>query len=125
MSVKNEWMRTSMIRPDVVVNELIVMPDHLHGILIIKGSDGFEGVSFSGVKEVKKADFTSPSKTIGAMIRGFKAATAKKINQLRQTPSQPVWQRNYFENIIRSEKDFNNIREYIRNNPMNWNKSMD
>ena len=62
--------------------------------------------------------FRSPAQTIGAIVRGFKSATTRKINQIRRTAIIPVWQRNYYEHIIRDDQDLNQIREYIINNPL-------
>ena len=64
--------------------------------------------------------FRSPSQTIGAIIRGFKSAVTKRINIIRRTPGRPVWQRNYYEHIIRDEDSCRRISEYIINNPRNW-----
>ncbi len=66
--------------------------------------------------------FRSPSKTIGAIIRGYKASVTKQINIIRKLPGFAVWQRNYYEHIIRNEEDLNNITQYIKSNPKNWNK---
>lgn len=60
------------------------------------------------------------SNTIPTIIRGYKSAVTNQINKLRNAPQSPVWQRNYYEHIIRSEKSLNEIREYIINNPVNW-----
>lgn len=54
------------------------------------------------------------------MLAGFKSAVTKRINELRGTPYKPVWQRNYYEHVIRNEDDLNEIREYIANNPLKW-----
>jgi REP element-mobilizing transposase RayT len=54
------------------------------------------------------------------MIGRFKMISSKEINLVRQTPGDPVWQRNYYEHIIRNEKDLQNTREYIINNPLQW-----
>ncbi|HND78647.1 MAG TPA: hypothetical protein PLN79_15280, partial [bacterium] len=70
--------------------------------------------------DMVNAPFKSPSKTIGAIIRGFKSATTKRINQLRNTPRLPVWQRNYYEHIIRNDASYHQITEYIRLNPARW-----
>ena len=59
----------------------------------------------------------SPSKTLGAMVRGFKSAVTKQIGF-------PIWQRNYYEHIIRNAHAFERISNYIRNNPAQWNKDM-
>ena len=71
--------------------------------------------------------FRSPSQTIGAIVRGFKGVTTKQINPLRfggvsqyAPTNAPVWQRNYYEHIIRNERELNRIREYIEQNPARW-----
>jgi len=53
-------------------------------------------------------------------MAGFRSAITKRVNQLRQTPGAPFWQRNYHEHIIRDEKSLNNVRRYIRANPLMW-----
>jgi len=62
--------------------------------------------------------FRSPSRTIGSIVRGFKIGVTKWYHQ--NTDIQTVWQRNYYEHIIRSDIELNTIREYILNNPFNW-----
>lgn len=60
------------------------------------------------------------SRSLGALMSGFKAATTKRTNQFRHSPGRPVWQRNYYEHIVRSEEELNRIRGYIRGNPFRW-----
>ena len=60
------------------------------------------------------------SGSIGAIIGQFKSVVTKRINRLRGAPGAPVWQRNYYERIIRNEKALTAIRRYIDNNPMAW-----
>lgn len=67
-----------------------------------------------------RIEFRSPSQTIGAIVRGFKSAVTKCINKLRDSPGDPVWQRNYYEHVIRNDYDLNDIRDYILNNPLKW-----
>ncbi len=67
-----------------------------------------------------QSEFRSPSQTIGAIVRGFKSAVTKRINKIRNMPGAPVWQRNYYEHIIRNERELNKTREYIINNPLQW-----
>ena len=64
--------------------------------------------------------FGPPSGSLGAIVGSFKSATAKRINNLRETPGAPVWQRNYYEHVIRDEDDLNRIRQHIRDNPAKW-----
>jgi putative transposase len=53
-------------------------------------------------------------------VRAFKSAVTKRINAQRGTPGAPVWQRNYYEHIVRGEKSLNRIRQYILDNPLRW-----
>jgi putative transposase len=54
------------------------------------------------------------------LVAGFKSATTKHINLIRNTPGTPVWQRNYYEHIIRNDPSLQTIKAYIRNNPQSW-----
>ena len=63
----------------------------------------------------------SPSKNLGAMIRGYKSTVTKQINELRNLPKVSVWHRNYYEHIIRDKKSLEKIRDYIIYNPQKWN----
>jgi REP element-mobilizing transposase RayT len=61
-----------------------------------------------------------PSGSLGAIVGNFKSVTARRINRVRKTPGVRVWQRNYYEHIIRNERELNGIRQYIRDNPARW-----
>jgi len=58
--------------------------------------------------------------SLPTIIRSFKSAVTKRINSLRQTPGARLWQRNYYEHVIRNETDLNDIRQYILDNPVKW-----
>ena len=58
--------------------------------------------------------------TVSTVIRSFKAAVTKHLNHLHGTPAAPLWQRNYWEHVIRDEADLHRIREYIQHNPACW-----
>ncbi|WP_291049497.1 MULTISPECIES: transposase [unclassified Empedobacter] len=133
-----EWLHTQEVRNNVVLHEFVVMPNHIHGIIEIlfpKESSNIVGA------------FKSPSQTIGAIVRGYKIATIKRIKELGSkgeskgelqfaptaptVPTAPtrgiiksldykIWQRNYYEHIIRDEKAYINISNYIIENPLNW-----
>ena len=117
--VMQEWINTGKLRPNVELDTYVVMPNHFHGILIINDRGGT--IQRRGVLQYAPTNaFRSPSQTIGAMVRGFKSAVTKQINRSRNTPGYTIWQRNYYEHIIRNEKELNTIREYIINNPVKW-----
>jgi len=123
--VKQEWLRTPTIRSNVELDEFVVMPDHFHGIIILHAERNGEHEQDSNCGGKLQfaptmTPFRSPSKTIGAIIRGFKAAATKRANELRKTPGLLLWQRNYYEHIIRDEIELTRIREYISLNPAKW-----
>ncbi|MGZ9262635.1 MAG: transposase [Candidatus Binatia bacterium] len=111
--VASEWCRTSAIRPHVALDEFVVMPNHFHSIVAIEGSR-------RGVLRYAHPRFQSPSQSLGSIVRGFKSATTTLINSMRNSPGAPVWQRNYYEHVIRNESELIGIREYIANNPHQW-----
>lgn len=111
----NEWLKTPEIRPNVELGEFMIMPNHMHGIIIIKNQHLQEGVL-----QYAPMEFKSPSHNIGAIIRGYKSAVTKQINILRESPEHAVWQRNYYEHIIRTAESYEKITNYIIRNPLLW-----
>ena len=59
-------------------------------------------------------------KPLGGLVGAFKTNATRRVNETRGTPGLPVWQRNYYERVVRSESELNRIRDYIRNNPLTW-----
>jgi putative transposase len=95
---------------DAFVNEYIIMPNHIHFIITIVGVQNFEPLQNNYQKIIPKS--------IGSIIRSYKASVTRYC---RQNGFQKFrWQRNYFEHIIRNEEDLFRIREYIQNNPLQW-----
>lgn len=120
--VETEWLRTAKMRDNVELDVYIIMPNHLHGILFIV--DKCRGTMHRAptTNHIPKYEsFGKPvSGSIPTIIRGFKSAVTKQINEIRHIADVPVWQRNYYEHIIRYEEELNKIREYIINNPLKW-----
>ncbi len=113
--VKEEWLKTTQIRSNVQLDEFIVMPNHVHGIImIIDGRDT--------VRRIPAAEqFSNPvSGSLPTIVRAFKSAVTRRINILRCAPGRSIWQSNYFEHIIRDDNALNRIREYIHYNPQRW-----
>jgi putative transposase len=169
--VEEEWINTIQLRPNVNLGEFIIMPDHMHMIVTITTQ-----VEKKENEEWIHSNPKSPSHTIGAIIRGFKGASTKKINlflnssresrtgesqfapspdsqfapspdsqfdpspesqfalrtgELPFAPAAPaapsfapikIFQRNYYEHIIRNQRDYHRIEKYIIDNPRNWKK---
>lgn len=103
--VSDCWLDIPTHYPKVRLHEFVIMPNHLHGIVEImqrKPSDTFET-------------------KLSSIIRGFKAGVTKKCNELGLC-NHSIWHRNYYEHIIRNEKSYSIISNYIRNNPINWQR---
>ena len=115
--VWEEWFKSTDIRHEIELNmdEFVVMPNHIHGIVIINDDHGRGDRPVAPTKPIGP-----PPKSIGAFVAGYKSAVTKRINILRNTPGVAVWQRNYYEHIINSDGDYNNIVNYISSNPANW-----
>ncbi len=111
--VLNEWFRTREIRREIELYVFVVMPIHIHGVVIINPAD-------SNVGAHGHAPLQLSPKSLGSFIIGFKSITAKRINTSREMPGVPIWQRNYHEHIVRNDDELNRIRQYILNNPQKW-----
>ncbi|NCJ08257.1 transposase [Synechococcales cyanobacterium C] len=96
----------------VVLDAFVVMPNHIHSIIILDA----ETTTISSRDEMSKRHGLSE------IVRAFKTFSARRINELRQCSGVPVWQRNYYEHIIRNEESLNRIRGYITENPIRWSK---
>lgn len=121
--VKTEWLKTPEMRPNIKLDEFVIMPDHFHGIIIITNRclDTMHRVPTTDNIKKTMEQFGKPtSNTIPTIVRGFKSAVTKQINIIRNSSGVPVWQRNYYEHIIRNEESYIRISEYIKNNPKNW-----
>ncbi len=141
----NEWLKTSELRPNVELGEFVIMPNHIHGIIrflgrgdnwVIENTEknitksqsvekGLMGGAETGVcggtgSGVCNTPLRSPANNIGSIVRGYKSAVTKQLNLMNIGCT--VWQRNYWDNIIRNEKAYKNISEYIINNPAKWSE---
>ena len=109
--------------PQVSRDEFVVMPNRVHGILIL--NDVGAGLEPNDVGAGLKPASTQPNRSykrlgLPEIVRGFKTFSARHINALRNTRGVAVWQRNYYEHVIRSERELDGTREYILNNPLQW-----
>ena len=103
----------------VALDSFVIMPNHLHGVIIIDNCRGGSRIAPT-MRTAPTANGMEKRKPLGRLIGAFKTVSAKHINQLRNTPSQPIWQRNYYDHIIHNNESLERIRNYIVNNPLNW-----
>ncbi len=120
------WLDLARHFPHITLDEWVVMPNHIHGIIVIVTGRGEASAEPSGLSNVSVADASpqqpngTDSGSIGAIIQNFKSVASRKINKQRGTPGTQVWQRNYWEHIIRNEQAYQRIADYIVNNPAQW-----
>jgi len=123
--VSEEWLRGADLRPylQLSTDEFVVMPNHIHGIVRIVADAASHHVDGVGARRRRAPTegFGKPvSGSIPTIIRAFKAATTKRIRAATGAPPGAVWQRNYYEHVIRNEKSLDRIRQYIADNPLSW-----
>ena len=106
-AVRSVWLGLPARFPRVVLDEFVIMPNHLHGIVILAPTPASK-------------DATSSAPTLGTIIRAFKSISAIQSNRMLNRSGLPFWQRNYYEHLIRDEEELNIIRRYICDNPRNW-----
>jgi len=82
---------------EVDVDCFVVMPNHVHTVLFLRGG-----------------------RTRGTVVGSFKAATAREINMCRRDRQRPFWQRGFFDHVVRNDADLDRVREYVVNNPIRW-----
>ena len=113
--VADEWWKTPVLRPNIELDEFVVMPNHFHGIVAI-----VEGRGTARRAPTPERFGTPVSGSLPTIVRSFKSAVTSHVNTLRGIPGASPWQRNYHEHVIRNENDLHRIREYIQTNPLRW-----
>ena len=107
--VQRTWFDLPHHYPHVVLDAMVIMPNHLHGVIVLTEDD----------------EAAKPRQGLPEIVRAFKSYSARRINGLRRTPDLPVWQRSYYEHIVRDQEDWERIREYIFNNPQEWDRDLE
>jgi len=96
----------------------MIMPNHIHGIIQIIEPNVGAGSEPARTEPAPKS--SSSQTSLPEIVRQFKTFSARRINTLRNSTDKPVWQRNYYEHIIRNDQSFQKIGEYILTNPVQW-----
>jgi len=134
--VEAAWHGLPSHYPWVALDRFVVMPNHFHGIIVLDGTITSVGAGFKpahhGLKPAHHDDADidraglKPAPTLykrhglPEIVRAFKTFSARSINGTRNSSGVPVWQRNYYEHVIRDDADYSRIAEYVATNPQRW-----
>lgn len=119
--VQDEWSRTAELRDYVELDAFVVMPNHIHGVIVIVSDDEGRGMMHHAPTTNPPREFGKPvARSLSTIVRAFKASVTRQINRMPNRPDHPIWQRNYYDHVIRDEPDLNRIREYVQSNPARW-----
>jgi putative transposase len=145
--VANCWSWLAEQYPYVHLDEWVVMPDHTHAIIVITddrmGGTGSNVTGSYGLRRGGSRTAPTPTaptgsvgqpavgvygggivptkrKPLGRLIGAFKTVSTRRVNDIRSTPGAKLWQRNYYEHIVRDGRSLRYIREYIGSNPSRW-----
>lgn len=135
--VYNEWIKLPGCNPYIELDVFQIMPNHIHGIISVGATlavalnksivqNNNSGVNNSGTDYARAGASPAPTIktiTVGNIVGSYKSSVANgclKIFKSKNEYMGKLWQRNYYEHIIRNETETNKIREYIINNPLNW-----
>ncbi len=112
-AVAEIWARLPQRFPNLSLDCFVVMPNHVHGVIVFNNP---------GTKQNRGAASSAPTNTValGRVVRAFKSESAIRVNAILKTPGHSVWQRNYFDHIVRAGKELDEIRRYIHDNPSLW-----
>jgi putative transposase len=112
-AVADIWAHLRQRFQNISLDEFAIMPNRVHGVIVFNNS---------GEMQNRGAASSAPTNTValGRVVRAFKSETAIRVNAILKTSGRSVWQRNYFEHIVRTGKDLDEIRRYIHDNPSLW-----
>jgi REP element-mobilizing transposase RayT len=109
--VEEEWLQSFAIRDYLALDAYVIMPDHLHALVQFTRPAAVAAIE-------PREGLHRPPHSLGSLIARFKASCTRRINLLRGCTAPPIWQRNYYETIIRNEEHLNRVRHYIERNPV-------
>ena len=116
------WKQLPRHYPHIQLDTYVIMPNHVHGVVFIVGMDNDPVGAGLKPAPTPNADFNKARHGLPEIVRAFKTFSARRINVFRGTVGAPVWQRNYYEHVIRNDESLNRIRQYIMDNPSRWHE---
>ena len=125
--VEHEWLHSAEIRKEILFDAYVIMPNHLHGIVIFIEGREEKRADCRPLEEeadchpaLRRTSRQHKARSLSTFIAQFKAVATTSIRRLVQQPNLQVWQTRFFDRVIRSEAELNQTREYIFNNPVQW-----
>ncbi len=130
---EKEWAKTKLIRLNVELDRYVIMPNHIHGIIVINGADiiethrvcrgkendiCFENENVNKGGDAFDASLRISNNCLSDIVRGFKSSFTKQAKE--NGFNNFKWQPRFYDRIIRNEKELFNIRNYIEQNPAKW-----
>ncbi len=115
------WAAIPAHFPNVELDAFVLMPNHLHGIIVITPV----GAQHAAPLQSEAGHLNVKPGSLGAIVRSFKSATSKAVHALPDGQATQIWQRNYYEHVIRNERELQAIRRYIELNPIRWELDRD
>ena len=116
------WESLPKRYPEIQLDAFVVMPNHIHGIIMVLYNSEVGAIHELPLPRTR---IQRRRMLLPKVVGYFKMNTAKQVNVIRDTRGTPVWQRNYYEHIIRNEDQLQRLREYIINNPVRWHEDPD
>ena len=119
--VQEEWLRTATIRPNVRLDAFVIMPNHLHGIIVLAGRGTPQRPKVAACPYDAQRRFGEAQRGPLATIIGvYKSVVTRRVNAQLGASGTPFWQRNYYEHVIRDASEWERISTYIASNPALW-----
>jgi REP element-mobilizing transposase RayT len=113
--IEDEWLRSLEMRRHIDLDACVIMPNHFHAIVAL-----FDQGARSAPLRGKSCREGMQAKGLASLVAGFKAAVTRRASHALQRLRLPIWQRNYYEHVVRDERDLERIRAYIEANPARW-----
>jgi putative transposase len=132
LAVESAWHSILDIFANIELGEFVVMPNHVHGIVCITGENAYRLHPGTWKHDAIRRGGQLPAPTNGIkfetlsnIMGAFKTIAATRINKLRGTIGLPIWQKNFYDRIVRNERELERIQKYIQYNPIKWEEDRD
>jgi REP element-mobilizing transposase RayT len=121
-AARDEWLRSAAVRPGIVLDAFVIMPNHLHGIIILTPESqlNVSDVGAHSCAPLQPPPLQRRPRSLSSFIACYKATVTRGVNRSRGTPGARVWHRNYYERVVRDDDELARARGYISRNPARW-----